>query len=256
MIGRATVEKLILPLGLLAAWEIGGRAGLLPIYLSRPSAIAAAIVELTRSGELPRSLAVSLLRAYAGFALGAALGVLLGLAAGMTAAIRNFFDPLVSFLYPIPKIAFLSVLLLLFGLGNGSQIAIIALGVFFPIFVAARYAVLAVNPIFLWAGRNMGAGGATIFLRVVLPAAAPQLFAGLRVGLAHAFVLLFAAELIGARNGLGYLIVEGEEAVRFDLMFAGIAAFALIGFASDRILMAIRPLMLRGQALGTEEQIP
>ena len=256
MIARATLEKFIVPLALLLAWEAAGRADALPTYLSRPTALFAAIVELTRSGELPQSLLVSLIRAYAGFALGAGLGVVAGLTAGITPAVRNFFDPLVSFVYPIPKIAFLSVFLLLFGLGNGSQIAIISLGVFFPVFIGARYAVLSVNRLFVWAGQNMGAPGATVFFRVVLPASAPMLFSGLRVGLAHAFVLLFAAELIGARNGLGYLIVEGEEAVRFDMMFAAIVAFAVIGFGSDRILMAVRRWTLRGQTLGTQEQMP
>jgi ABC-type nitrate/sulfonate/bicarbonate transport system permease component len=256
MIDRAALEKAVLPLAAVIAWELAGRAGWLPIYLSRPSAVAAALVEVARSGELARALAASLLRAYVGFALGAGFGVLAGLGAGMTAAVRHFFDPLVAFLYPVPKIAFLSVFLLMFGLGNGSQIAIITVAVFFPVYIAARHAVLSVNPLYVWSGRNMGAGRATVFRRVVLPAAMPQLFSGLRIGLAHTFVILFAAELIGARNGLGYMLVEGEEALRFDIMFAAIAAFAAIGFASDRILMAVRRKVLRGQIMGTQEEMP
>ena len=129
MIDRATLEKSVLPLAAVIAWELAGRAGWLPIYLSRPSAIVAALVEVATSGELARALAASLLRAYVGFALGAGFGVLVGLGAGMTAAVRHFFDPLVAFLYPVPKIAFLSVFLLMFGLGNGSQIAIITVAV-------------------------------------------------------------------------------------------------------------------------------
>ncbi len=256
MIGRGTLEKAVLPVAAVIAWELAAHAGALPTYLSKPSAIVGALVEVTRSGELMHALAASLLRAYVGFCLGAGLGVLAGLCAGMTAAVRHFFDPLVSFLYPVPKIAFLSVFLLMFGLGNGSQIAIIAVAVFFPVYIAARYAVLSVNPLYVWSGRNMGAGRATVFICVVLPAAMPQLFSGLRVGLAHTFVILFAAELIGARNGLGYMLIEGEEALRFDIMFAGITAFAAIGFASDRILMAVRRRVLRGQMIGTQEEAP
>jgi ABC-type nitrate/sulfonate/bicarbonate transport system permease component len=94
-----------------------------------------------------------------------------------------------------------------------------------------------------------------MFFRVLVPAAAPQLFAGIRIGLAHAFVILFAAELIGSQGGLGTLIAEGEEAARFDLMFAGIVVFAVLGFASDRALMAIRRHVLRGQIIGTAEQV-
>jgi ABC-type nitrate/sulfonate/bicarbonate transport system permease component len=100
----------------------------------------------------------------------------------------------------------------------------------------------------------MGTPRQTIFFRVVVPAAAPQLFSGVRIGLAHAFVVLFAAELIGSRVGLGNLITHAEEWVRFDLMFAGIVCFAVLGFASDRILLAIRARVLKGQTIGTEEQ--
>ena len=86
----------------------------------------------------------------------------------------------------------------------------------------------------------MGTPQRTMFFRVIIPAAAPQLFAGVRIGLAHAFVMLFAAELIGSQGGLGTLISKARKAARFDLMFAGIVRFAVLGFVSDRILMAIR----------------
>jgi ABC-type nitrate/sulfonate/bicarbonate transport system permease component len=249
-------ERMVLPLGTLLAWEVLARLGVLPRYLSMPSAIVTALVQLARDGDLFANLIASLYRAYAGFIIGAGLGVLLGLVSGLAQPLRDFFDPLVSFLYPIPKIAFLPIVFLIFGLGHGSQIAVIAIAVFFPVFIAAQYAVLSVNRNFLWAARNMGAPRATVFLRVLIPSAAPQLLAGLRVGLAHSFVLLFAAELIGARSGLGFLINEGEEAVRFDRMLAGIVMFAIIGFLSDRALMAVRHRVLRGQAIGTQEQVP
>jgi ABC-type nitrate/sulfonate/bicarbonate transport system permease component len=154
----------------------------------------------------------------------------------------------------IPKIAFLPVFLLLLGLGHASKIGIIAFSCFFPTFVAARHAALSVGKVLIWAAQNMGARGPTMFFRVVVPAAAPQLFAGIRIGLAHAFVILFAAELIGSQGGLGTLISEGEDAGRFDLMFAGIVTFAILGFVSDRLLMAIRRRMLRGQLIGTVEE--
>jgi len=255
MNARLALEKLIVPIGLLLLWEATQRAGVLPTYLSSPSSIVAALVELTESGELPAAMALSLMRAYAGFFIGAGLGVVLGLIAGLSQGVREFIDPLVSFLYPIPKITFLLIFLLIFGLGTPSQIALVALAVFFPVFIPSRYAVQSVNQLYVWSGQNMGAPPMTVFFRVIVPAAAPVLFAGLRVGLAHSFVVLFASELIGGRSGLGFLIVDGEEAVRFDIMFVGIVGFALIGFASDRVLMALRRSALRGQAIGTEEQL-
>jgi len=169
--------------------------------------------------------------------------------------VRHFFDPLVSFLYSIPKVAFLPVFLLLFGLGHASKIAIIAFSGFFPVFIASRHAVLSVDRLLVWAARNMGTPPRKIFFRVIVPAAAPQLFAGIRIGLAHAFVVLFAAELIGSKAGLGSIISYGEEWVRFDLMFAGIVCFAVLGFVSDRILLAVRARVLKGQMLGTEERV-
>jgi ABC-type nitrate/sulfonate/bicarbonate transport system permease component len=242
------------PTSTLVAWEVFGRLGVLPRYLSEPTQIAAALWEIAVSGELWVALVASLWRVSAGFAIGSAAGVIVGLGAGRVPAIRRFFDPLVSFLFPIPKIAFLPIVLLLFGLGHASKISIISFSVFFPVFVAARHAVLSINPLLVWAACNMGAPPRTVFFRVVVPAAAPELFAGIRVGLAHAFIVLFAAELIGSKAGLANLISYGEEWVRFDLMFAGIVCFAVLGFVADRILMAVRRRLLRGQLIGTEEQ--
>jgi len=247
--------NLAIPVAAVVAWEVFGRLDLLPRYLSVPTLILAGLWELAVSGELWPALAASLYRVTLGFAIGTTAGIVAGLGAGLVPGVRNFFDPLVSFLFSIPKIAFLPVFLLLFGLGHASKIGIIAFSVFFPVFIASRHAVLSINPILLWTARNMGTPPQTIFLRVTIPAAAPQLFAGIRIGLAHAFVVLFAAELIGSKAGLANLISYGEEWVRFDLMFAGILCFAVLGFASDRILMAVRRRVLRGQLIGTEEQV-
>ena len=158
-----------------------------------------------------------------------------------------------SLLYPIPKIAFLPIIVLWLGLGHGSKIAIISISVFFPTFLAAFYAAQAVEQVYVWSARSMGARGGRVFFRVVLPAALPQIFAGLRVGLALAFIVLFAAELMGARAGLGFLIVDAEEGIRFDIMFAGIFAIAIIGFVSDRLLLLLRRRLLRGQLLSTQD---
>ena len=252
-VSSRTMQNWLLPVAALAAWEILGAAGALPRYLSTPSAILAALWEIARTGELFTALAASLYRVAAGFVLGTAGGMLAGLAAGMVPAVRHFFDPLVSFLYAIPKVAFLPVLLLLLGLGHASKIALIGFSCFFPVFIASRHAVLSVNKLFVWAAQNMGAPPRAIFFRVIIPGAAPQLFAGFRIALAHAFVVLFAAELIGSKAGLGTIISYAEEWVRFDLMFAGILCFATLGFLGDRLLLAIRWRLLKGQMLGTEE---
>lgn len=250
----AAIQKWIIPLVVLAAWEASGRAGALPRYLSYPSVILAALWEAAADGELAQAVLASVYRVSAGFVLGTAAGLIVGVSAGLARGVRNFFDPLVSALFAVPKIAFLPVFLLLFGLGHASKIAIVGFSSFFPVFIASRHAVLSVDKTLLWAARNMGTPPRTMFFRVVIPAAAPQLLAGVRIGLAHAFVVLFAAELIGSHAGLTNLITEGENAARFDLMLAGIVAFAMLGFASDRLLLALRRRVLKGQLVGTEEQ--
>ena len=251
----ASVQKWIVPVTLMVLWEVLGRAGSLPSYLSYPTIIGATLWEITVSGELATHFWASVFRVYGGYALGAAAGVTIGLGAGLLIPVRSFFDPLVSFLYPIPKVAFLPIFLLLFGLGHASKVIMIAFSVFFPVFINSRYAVISVNKLYIWTAQNMGASRRTVFFRVVLPAALPQLFSGLRVGMALSFILLFAGELIGSRAGLGQLIIQGEEWVRFDLMFAGIVCFAVLGFISDRVLMAVRKRMLKGHLIGTEEQV-
>ena len=255
MARAAVIQNWVVPVAVVAAWETLGRLAVLPPYLSFPSQILAALWEVSVDGELAQAVAASLYRALGGFAIGTAAGLFVGLSAGLFRGVRAFFDPLVSFLFAVPKIAFLPVFLMLFGIGHASKIGIVALSCFFPMFIAARHAVLSVNKLFLWAAQNMGTPRATLFFRVLIPAAAPQLFAGARISLAHAFIALFAAELIGSHAGLGVLIADGENAARFDLMFAGIVAFAVLGFLSDRILLVVRAHLLKGSALGTEERV-
>lgn len=254
-IRSATILHMIVPVMTLAAWELFGRLHVLPPYLSAPTFILGGLWEYARTGELFSALVVSVFRVVSGFAIGMSAGAIAGLGAGRVPGVRQFFDPLVSFLYPIPKIAFLPVFLLLFGLSYGSKIAIIALSVFFPVFIASRHAVLSVNPILIWVARNMGAKPRTLFFRVIIPAVAPELFSGIRIGLAQSFVVLFAAELIGSKVGLANLITYGEDWVRFDLMLAGIVCFAVLGFLADRVLLAVRKRVLRGHLIGTEEQV-
>src|SRR5690349_10812560 len=170
---------LVVPLAILLLWEAAGQLGRLPDYLPSPSGIGKALIELTRSGEIFTQSGASLLRAATGFAIGAAAGVLLGLVAGSTHYVRDLLEPAIIALNPIPKIAFLPIFVIAFGLGHGSKIAIIALSVFFPVFVASLDGILAVPRHLVWAARSMGAGTLRLFFRVGLPASLPSVFAGL-----------------------------------------------------------------------------
>jgi ABC-type nitrate/sulfonate/bicarbonate transport system permease component len=141
----------------------------------------------------------------------------------------------------------LPIFMLWFGIGDVSKILIIALACFYPSFVNAYYGARATPTILVWSALNMGAGRAQIFRKVVLPGALPLVFAGVRVSLALSFILLFSTEMINARSGLGSLIRQAESSLAFDLMYVSIVAIAILGWASDRLLRALRGRVLAWQ---------
>ncbi len=241
-------EAIALLLGLLVAWQGLASFDLLPRYLVSPLVIAEQFLALVRSGELATHSAASLYRSLVGLALGAALGVGVGLLAGVSRGVAGFFEPLVSLTYPVPKVAFLPILLVWFGFSDTSKILLIAFSCFYPCYIAALYGVRSVDPLWLWAAQNMGASPRQAFFRVIMPGAGVNIFSGLRVSLALAFILMLASELIGSpnRTGLGFLIISADAGGRYDLMFAAILAIAALGFASDRLLLWARRRLLAG----------
>lgn len=240
----------VLPLALLVGLHLLAAREGAPRYIVSPVQIGQTLWELARSGELFVDAWASLRRSFSGFAIGAVIGVGLGLACSVIRPLQAFFDPLVSMAYPVPKVALLPVIITWLGFGDASKVAIIALAVFFPTFINALYGSRGINPRWIWSARNMGASRAQVFWRVIAPASLPHVFNGLRSGLALSFVVLFASEMVGAKNGLGNLIMKAEESIRFDLMYAAIFTIGLIGFASDRALLALRRRLLGGKFPG------
>ena len=157
-------------------------------------------------------------------------------------------SPLVFLSYPVPKIVMLPVFMLWFGIGDLSKVLIIALACFYPSFINAFYGARATPRILVWSARNMGATQAQIFRRVVLPGALPLIFAGMRVSLALSFIVMFATEMINARSGLGYLIRQAENGLRFDLMYVALLTIAILGYAGDRLLRFSREKLLPWEA--------
>jgi len=191
-------------------------------------------------------------RALAGYGVGGAAGIAMGLLAGIARPVERFYDPIVSLTYPVPKIVVLPILIAWLGSGDASKIAVVTAAVFYPTFINSLYGAKGVNKLYVWSARNMGASAFAVFRKVILPAALPQVLTGLRIGLALAFIVVVAAEMSNSRTGLGHLIITAEDSLRFDLMYAAILAIAVIGFAGDRLLVALRRRALAGQTLGKE----
>jgi NitT/TauT family transport system permease protein len=237
---------LLVPLLLLAAWEACARAHLIsPIVLPAPSAVAAKWAAGVASGELPRDAAASLFRVVAGFLLGAALALPAGLVMGASPRAYQLFNPLLQVLRPIPPIAFIPLAILWFGLGNPPAIFLIALGAFFPVLMNTMAGVRQVDALYIRAARNLGAGPATLFRRVMVPAALPYILAGMRIGVGTAFIVVIVSEMIAVNDGLGYRILEAREFMWSDKIIAGMLTIGLLGLGIDAAMSRLSRHLLR-----------
>ena len=227
----------VTPLVLLALWELLAQLKVIDgRFFPPPSQIFVAALALIRSGELLTHLNASLLRIVLGFALGALIGVPVGLALGAFRVLRVMFDPILSALYVIPKIAILPLIMLIFGLGEGSKIAIVALATFFVVAINSLGGVRQVDPILIEAGRNFGAGGLQMFRHVILPGALPSIFTGLRLGAGTALLVIIAAEFVAANEGIGFLIWRSWTTLVTENMFVGLVVISALGLITTWLL--------------------
>ena len=240
------LAKASLLLSVLLVWQLAALRGL-PDYLLSPWQIFRFFVEALGTSELYENAGASLARSLPGFTLGSFLGAALGLAAGTARWFDRLLSPAVFLTYPVPKIVMLPIFMIWFGIGDLSKVLIIALACFYPVFINAYYGVRQTRSILVWSALNMGATPAQIFRRVVLPSAAPMIFAALRVSLALSFIVMFAAEMINARSGLGHMIRIAENSLRFDLMYVSLAAIAILGYAGDRLVRLAHSRLLAWQ---------
>jgi NitT/TauT family transport system permease protein len=232
---RLTLARSAALLAVLVVWELAALRGL-PDYVLSPVQIGRHFLQALGSEELYNNIWASLARSIPGFVLGSLLGAALGLAAGMARWFDRMLSPAVFLTYPVPKIVMLPIFMIWFGIGDLSKVLIIALACFYPVFINAYYGVRQARTILVWSALNMGATPAQVFRRVVVPSAAPMIFAALRVSLALSFIVMFAAEMINARSGLGHMIRVAENSLRFDLMYVSLATIAILGYAGDRLV--------------------
>jgi len=244
-LARSGTAGWLLPAAIIAGWEAASRAGLIPAnVLPAPSAVAEAFWRLTLSGELIQNIAVSTARALSGFAIGGAIGFLLGLANGLSRLSRGLTDTTLQMIRNIPHLALIPLVILWFGIDEEAKLFLVALGVFFPIYVNTLLGIQSVDPHLVEMGRVYGMGGRELFFRVILPGALPSIFVGLRYALGIMWLTLIVAETISASSGLGYMAMQAREFLLIDVVVLSILIYALLGKLADSLARLLERLSL------------
>lgn len=227
---------LLAPLLLLLIWEVLSQTRLLDRrFFPAPSSIAGTFMNLAQT-SLPGHIGISLSRAVVGFIIGAVPAILLGVLMGLVPIVRAALQPIVGALFAVPKVAILPLIMLMFGLGEQSKWAIIAIAVFFQVLISTTAGVANIDRIYLDVGRNFGAGRLATLWTIALPGALPVIFAGIRLGWGVSLLLLVTAEMVAAKSGLGYLIWQSWQTFTIEEMYVGLVTIALLGMFSFWLL--------------------
>jgi NitT/TauT family transport system permease protein len=244
MAGPGSVKyarPLLFILLILVLWELAARSGLWNRLLFPSLArIGGEFGALVLGADGWMQVWVSLYRALGGFALAAVAGILLGMVMGRSSFVAGLLDPVFSGTYAVPKLALFPIFIFVFGIGSLSKVALIFLECLYPIVIMTYHGARDVNRTLLWSAQNMGASGVQVLRRVVIPAAAPFIFAGLRVALPVAMIVVVITEMVSSADGLGYLVIYSLSSLRTDRMLAVVIAISLIGLALDRALVFLR----------------
>jgi sulfonate transport system permease protein len=237
---------LTIPVALAIVWESAVRVGLSEGRLvPPPSTILATLAELGRSGELTQHTLATVTRVAAGFGLGIACGTFFGAVAGYWQIARRFLDPTLQALRAIPSIAWVPLFVLWLGIFEASKITLIAMGVFFPVYLGVLGAILSVDRKIVEVGRVFRLSGPEMIQRILLPATLPTYVVSLRAGLGLGWMFVVAAEMMGASEGLGYLLIDGQQLGKPAQIVAAIIAFAVLGKLSDALVSSAASPFLR-----------
>jgi ABC-type nitrate/sulfonate/bicarbonate transport system permease component len=221
----------------LVAWELLAKAQFVPAFLfPPPSRVFLAFVDLGRSGELFQDSQASLWRAVVGFLLGSSAGIGVALVTGRFEFANGYLSPIIQLLRPLPPVAIIPLVIIWFGIGEISKIFSIAFAVFFPVWINSHIGILEIPKTFLWSAQTYRISSFAVLWKVILPAALPFILAGLRTGIAIAFVMVYVSELAGASLGIGYRISVSFLAYRVDQMIAALALLGFCGAIADVLL--------------------
>lgn len=247
--GRRLLSSLVpwlVPILILLAWELAALRGWLSArVLPEPLAVARAFWQLAASGELWTHLAISSQRAAGGFAIGAGLGLLLGLATGSFRLAETLLDTTLQMLRNIPALALIPLVILWFGIDETAKLFLVALGVFFPVYLNTFHGIRAVDPGLVEMARSHGLAGWRLYRHVILPGALPSILVGVRFSLGLMWVMLIVAETVSAQAGIGYLTMNAREFLQTDVVLVGILLYAALGKAADLAARALERRWLR-----------
>ncbi|MFN4813906.1 MAG: ABC transporter permease [Pseudanabaena sp.] len=227
-------KGVIVPVILLIVWEIASKSRwVAPNLLPAPSTVLATINDLAKTGDLWKHIGITAYRVAIGFVIGVAIATVLGAITGYSKILHDLVDPLLQSLRSIPSLAWVPLFLLWMGIQETPRIALIAVGVFFPVYLSLMSGIRSVDRKLVEVGKIYRLSAFQLIKRVFLPATIPDYIVGLRSGLGLGWMFVVAAELTGASQGLGYLLVDGQTTGRPELTIASILLFAILGKLTD-----------------------
>jgi len=242
-----------LPVGIaLPAWEAAARSGQWsPLLFPSLEKIFSELGLFFTKTEMLLEIQVSLERALGGFALAALIGIFLGIVMGRSRLAAALLDPLFSGTYAVPKLALFPIFIFVFGIGSLSKVALVFLECLYPIVIMTYAGARDVNRALLWSAQNMGASRAAILRRVVIPATTPFIFAGFRVAVPVAMIVVVITEMVASADGLGYQVIYAMSSLRTDRMLAVVIVIAALGYALDRAVVLLRDRLIYWEKLDT-----
>ncbi|WP_406315677.1 ABC transporter permease subunit [Streptosporangium sp. NBC_01639] len=233
----AVWQRLLSPLVIVALWQLAGSTGLLPErLLASPAKVVATAADLVQAGVLPTAIAVSLQRALIGFALGALAGITLALVAGLSRVGENAVDPPLQMLRALPLFGLIPLFILWFGIGETPKVALVALGVVFPLYLNTFAGIRGVDGKLAEVAQVLRLRRSALIAHIVLPGALPQALVGLRQSLGVAWLALIVAEQINADAGIGHMINDAREFLRTDVIVVGLIVYAILGLLTDSLV--------------------
>ena len=236
----------IVPLLVIVGWEAASRSGWLSTrILPEPFAVAQAFWNLLKSGELERDVAISTGRALAGLAIGGGLGLVLGLLTGTFRTAETLLDTTLQMVRNVPPLALIPLVILWFGIDESAKLFLVAIGVFFPIYLNTTHGIKSVDAGLVEMARSYGLKGWALYREVIFPGALPSILVGLRFSLGLMWVLLIVAETLSAQSGIGYMTMNAREFLQTDVVLVGVLLYALLGKLADLVARGLERRFLR-----------